>query len=130
MTEEYIEHPIVDNLQDHSIQLKEIKRVAKNIMKKFDREKQFFPRPTQENIEAMQYVLNKCLRKVADLSMSRGEIQTQLNDHYTKTFINNPALGKKLFLEHYFNLHKPYDKIKDYLWKSIFILKEYHEKHF
>lgn len=130
MTEEYIEHPLVTNLADHTDQLNEIYRVVKNLQKKFEQEKRTVPRPTEKNIETIDYVLRKCLRKVADMSMTRNEIESQLKDHYTTTYAKKPALGKKLFLEHYFSLHKPYDKVKNITWKMIFAIDEYKETKF
>ena len=132
MTQEYLTHPIIDNLDDHSSKLKEIKRVSDNLISKFHRDKQIGHENalTEKNIETMEYVLDKCLRKAADLSMSINEVESTLRDHYTTTFVNKPAMGRKLFLKHYFELHKPYDKVKNSIWKSIFIIKDYKEKNF
>lgn len=129
MTEEII-NPIVDNLQDHSFQLKKIIKIIKNLEKKFDLGKRSYPPITKDQINAMELLSQKCLRKVADLSTTRSEIQTKLNDYYTKTYNHSPAMGKKLFLDHYFTLHKPYDDIKDKIWKLIFSLAEYKEQKF
>jgi hypothetical protein len=130
MTKEYLEHPIVENLEDHSSQLREITRIINNLEKKFNLAKRSYPALTEKQVETMEFVAHKCLRKAADLSMSRGEIQTDLQDHYTTTYIKSPAMGKKLFLDHYFSLHKPYDKVKDKCWKLIMNLAEYKEQKF
>jgi hypothetical protein len=130
MTEEYIHHPIIDTLPDHTDQLNKITKVGKNVMKKFDLDKRSYPPLTEKSVETMDYILHKCLRKTADLSMSINEIETKLKDHYTCTYTKSPELGKKLFLDHYFSLHKPYDKVKNMLWKAIFTITEYKKNKF
>lgn len=130
MTEEYIQHPMIESLPDHTIQLKEITRIITNLQKKFDLGKQSYPALTEKQVETMEYVMDKCLRKVADLSMSLNIIQKDMEEHYILTYSKTPAIGKKLYLNHYFSLHKPYDKVKNKSWKFIFILKKYKKDNF
>lgn len=128
----FLEHPLVYNLKDHSLQLKEVMRISRGVFNKFNRDKIIGNNKalTEENLEAMEYVLQNCLQKVGTLSLSRNELRNELNDHYTKTYIKSPAIGKKLYLDHFYSLHKPYDRVKDSIWNSIHIIIEYKENNF
>ena len=130
MREEYINHPILDTLVDHSFKIKQIIRTAKNLMDKFNKDKELDDVLTERNLEVIEYVLNNCLDLVADFSLTRSEVKQELNDHYTKTYNKAPAMGKRLFMKHYESLNKPYDNAKDYVWKSIFTIDEYKTKNF
>ena len=125
MTEEYIQHPIIDELPDHTTKLKEIKNVSDRAIKKYHREKNIGGHPmTLRDLENIMYILDNCLRVVAELSLTRNDIRDELKDYYTTYYAKTPALGRKLWINHYFQLHKPYDKVKNSIWKSIFFLKK------
>jgi len=130
MTKEYIDHPILNTLEDHTDQLKEVKRIVTGLHGKYDKEKRISYGMSEKTIENMEYILYKCLYKVGELSMSIRVIEQTLKDHYTKTYIKSPAMGRSLFIKHYFKLHKPYDDLKENIWKLIFIIDDYKTKHF
>ena len=132
MTKKFIDHPILDTLQDHKKQLTIILNTSKRVMVKFDRDKVIGHENalTERNLEVMDSILKNCLHSIGDYSMTRNLVEKELKDHYTKTYANSPAMGKNLFLKHYAELHKPYDKVKTYIWKSIFAVDEYKEKNF
>lgn len=132
MTNEFLTHPAVDSLENHSDKLKEIMKVSKSIMDKFQKDKSIGHKDalTKDHLVKMETILNQLLNKTGDLSLIISDIQNELSDHYSRTYIKTPAIGKKLFLTHFTSLHKPYDKVKDILWKTYFIINNYREKTF
>lgn len=128
MTEKFIDHPIINTLEDHTDQLKEIQRVVSSLHRKYDKEKKIIRNLTEKTIEDMEHVTYKCLYKVGELSMSVGVVKDTLKDHYDKTYSHSPAIGKKLFNKHYFGLFKPYDTIKENIWELISILEKEKDK--
>jgi len=132
MTNEFLTHPIVDTLENHSNQLNEILKMNDTITDKFNKHKNINHKDalTEKNLETMELVLYKCLHKVGQLAATRDGIQTELNNHYSNNYKNSPAIGKKLYLNHYAALYKPYDKLKDKIWKTLTIILEHKEQTF
>jgi hypothetical protein len=54
---------------------------------------------------------------VGGLSKQVFDIEQQLEDQYTEAFIHTPELGKKLWYDHYEELHKPYTNLKNKCWR-------------
>jgi len=104
---------LVNNLPDHEQDLEKalelLKKVTKGIKWYEDVAK---PIPSSKVLLYVSTV-DAVLGIVADLSESRFEIRDILEEHYTKQYVKNPKLGKKLFVTEYEKLHKPYDKVKN-----------------
>ena len=66
--------------------------------------------------------LFKLLMEVGNLSQPAFDLRDKLENIYITKYKATPKLGKKLFLEHYSKIHKPYDKLKNSIWKSINLL--------
>jgi len=59
----------------------------------------------------------KMIDLVGGLSNQVFDIEQQLEDQYTAAFIHSPELGKKLWYDHYEELHKPYTNLKNKCWR-------------
>ena len=59
------------------------------------------------------------LANVGDLSQPAFEIRDRIEDFYIKKYKGNPKIGRDEFLKHYGAIHKPYDKIKNNIWKLL-----------
>lgn len=132
MTDKHTNDPILDTLEDHSGKIKSIMKTVKSVMDKFNKDKKIghFNVLTERNVEVMDHILMNCLNVAAELSMTRKDVKDQLSNHYTLTYVKSPAMGNRLFNKHFNSIIKPYDNLKDYIWKSIFILDEYKSKNF
>lgn len=126
MDEEYIDHPILQSLADHTDKLEEYDDKTKKVMKKFNEATNL----TERNLEVMDMILSSMIHAIGDMSLTRTKVEKTLKDHYSKTYKTSPALGRELFKKHYASLHQPYNKAKDKIWKSIFVLDDYKKKHF
>ena len=47
------------------------------------------------------------------------DLREVIEKEYTTKYLKSPALGKKLYLEYYEGLHKPYDRLKNRAFKLI-----------
>lgn len=130
--DEMIEKNITKDLKNHFSELNDILAVGDRVMNKFNKDKAIGNKnalPYKE-LEKMEAILMNALLLVGKLSSTRHEIQSNLKDYYTKTYSKSPAIGHKLYLKHYFGLLKPYDKVKNKLWKYLFIVQNYKDKNF
>lgn len=59
------------------------------------------------------YMVDKILGATGEISITRFDVREKLEKEYTMKYLQSPALGKTLFLEHYASIHAPYDKIKN-----------------
>lgn len=66
----------------------------------------------------------KMIDLVGGLSNQVFDIEQQLEDQYTEAFIHSPELGKKLWYDHYEELHKPYTNLKNKCWRLFDALDE------
>lgn len=69
----------------------------------------------------------KLLTQVGELSKCVFNIMDTLDVMYFTKYKNSPELSKKLWLEHYDELHRPYTKLKNRCFR---ILDELDEKYF
>ena len=113
---------VLNDLPDHSAKLKKIIQTAKTVMSSFNKNKQI------DNVPVTYQILCKCLELTALLSISRNDKDSKLKNYYLLKYVKTPAIGRKLYQDHCTLLHKPYDKIKDYLWKSIDALEKFENK--
>lgn len=78
--------------------------------------------------EKVTKLLSDILYKVGDMSIPIFEIRETMEEKYAKKYVKSPALGKKLYLEHYENVHKPFDKLKNRTFKVINILDPFDDE--
>jgi len=75
----------------------------------------------------------RVLDYVGQLSISVFNIEDEMEEMYKMRFLHAPILGKTLWFEHYGQLHRPYNILKNRCYKLLDELdKEYenvHEKH-
>jgi hypothetical protein len=74
------------------------------------------------NEEKKKYYYNKLINisdKIADCSRPAFNIRDMLEESYTTRYKDNPKEGYKQFLNHYGSIHKPYDTVKNNIWKSL-----------
>lgn len=55
----------------------------------------------------------QALEYVADLSLPAFGIQEEIETRYYRMYRHAPELAKKLFLDHYNEIHKPYNTLKN-----------------
>jgi hypothetical protein len=80
----------------------------------------------QEYLDKIVHVL----LYVGGLSNPAFSIYETLEDTYTKTYKKSPQLGRKLWLEHYEEIHRPYNHLKNKCYRVIDVLdKVYLSKH-
>ena len=88
-----------------------INNYVNNLIRKYENDKNINP-------EYYLNVLDKTLFRVGDLSQPVFQIKDELEkNYYSKS--NNYKLSKKLFLDHYNAIHKPFDKTKNKVWDLI-----------
>lgn len=61
----------------------------------------------------------KVLDYIGRLSMPAFEIESELENMYTKHYIKSPELAKKLWLDHYAKIHHPYSILKNRCFKLL-----------
>lgn len=113
---------ITSKLEDHSEELKRINDIWLRIKTKFEEDvKKNALTPRRKEIYTL--IVEEALGLVGDWSMQMFDTFEQLEQAYAKQYVNSPKLGQKLFLERYEKLHKPYDQVKNRLWKLLFAIK-------
>lgn len=100
-------------LEDHTKELEQ----AINILSKVEKDYKWY-RDSSSVIpiskkQVLVYMTATVLDLVGELSMTRFDVRETMEQEYHTKFPQSPELGKKLYLDHYENLHKPYDKIKN-----------------
>lgn len=68
----------------------------------------------------------RVLDYVGQLSVPAFAIEDQLEEMYDKKYRHAPELAKKLWLDHYENVHKPYTVLKNRCFKLLDDLDEYY----
>lgn len=71
---------------------------------------------------ALLKLTTKVLYAVGEFSEDIFVLRPEMERKYTEMYPQSPALGKKLYLEHYEGLHKPYNKLKNRAFKLIQLL--------
>jgi len=88
---------------------------------------------TVELISDKQFVqvyeeIVRVLDYVGRLSMPAFAIEDDLEKLYIKTYMHAPQLAKKLWLDHYENVHHPYSILKNRCFKLLEELDEYYQE--
>ena len=106
------------NLPDYSNELSkadEIIEKLKNRLKIIQNQKRiddkFHTVTFEEIIRVLDYL--------GKLSTPAFEIEDELEEMYKMKFLKAPELGKKLWLEHYENIHHPYNLLKNRCYKLL-----------
>jgi len=106
------------NIPNHEKELEEADALLKKIHSKVTA-----PIPLGEDRRnAMLQLTNDILYLIGEYSQPIFDLRTTMEEAYSKKYIKTPALGKELYLKHYESLHKPYDKIKNKVFKLIEII--------
>jgi hypothetical protein len=72
----------------------------------------------------------RVLDYLGGLSKPAFRIETELEEMYFRQYRNSPALAKKLWLDHYTLIHRPYTKLKNRAFRMLDELDEEYHKQF
>lgn len=64
----------------------------------------------------------RVLDYVGGLSMPAFAVQNELEEMYKMKFLNSPELARKLWLDHYGEIHKPYNILKNRCYRLLDVL--------
>ncbi len=106
------------NLPDNSEQLKKVEVLINKYKKRLKLIQTQRIIDDKTHTEFYEDII-KVLDYVGRLSMPAFDIRDEMEAMYTKAFINSPELGKKLFLDHYENVHHPYNLYKNRCFKLL-----------
>lgn len=126
MSNELIEHDF--NLPCHGNELSDAENKIDKIKFRLDEIK------TNKTIDDNIYVtmfkqIVHVIDYVGGLSMPAFEINNELEEMYKMKFLRSPELAKKLWLDHYGEIHKPYNILKNRCYRLLDVLNaEYLEK--
>lgn len=125
LEQKFIEHNF--NLPNHNNQLS----VANDVIEKL--KIKLAKLETRESINDKEHELLfeeiiKVLDYVGRLSMSAFTISGELEELYTMRYNHSPELARKLWLDHYENIHHPYNLLKNRCFKLIDELDELYLK--
>lgn len=113
---------ITSSLVNHKYDLERIYNIYLKIKEKYENEvKNNYITP--HKVKLYIFILENALGLVGDWSQQIFDILKPLEDFYMSQHSSSPRLGRKLFIEKYENLHKPYDQIKNRLWKLLLEIK-------
>lgn len=119
-------------LPNHRDELGNANEIIKKLRKKF-KLVQGFKEINDGNHDEIYNDLIKILDYVGRLSTPALEIEDELERMYILHYPKSPKLSKKLFNDHYKEIHHPYDKLKNKCFKMLEELDdEYinvHKKH-
>lgn len=96
---------------DHATQLSQIKRSLDELQGKFNDYTQGH-RLTKETRNRLLDYLEFFIDRVAFLSTFVFERRNELRDKHLMKNKHQPSLGERLFYQEYYELSKPYDKLK------------------
>ena len=74
------------------------------------------------NDSSHDYIFNEIIRAldyVGKLSLCAFAVENELETMYTAQYRNSPKLGKKLWLDHYGNIHRPYSTLKNRCYRLL-----------
>jgi len=115
------------NLPDHSQQLHEAEQYVNNIkqkLKECTNNKQI----SLKTYEILYDKITRALLYVGTLSMPVFNVEEKIENTYLETYKHAPELGKKLWLEHYGQIHHPYNILKNRLFRLFDQLDELYIK--
>lgn len=112
---EFITHDF--KLPNHENELSKVEDVIEKLKQKITisevtkmTDKQFIE-TFEEVIRALDYV--------GKLSLPVFTIEDQMQAMYSKQYVQSPALAKELWLNHYGNVHRPYNILKNRCFKLL-----------
>jgi hypothetical protein len=103
-------------LPDHTKELKDCEEYIKSIKKEFKLIGAARKFPTKQ-FAALYERITRGLYYVGSLSTSAFETEDIIQETYFKNYRHAPELAKKLWQEHYGNVHKPYNTIKNRFYR-------------
>ena len=109
---------IIDNVPDHSIQLKKAFDIINTLKTNYERDLKLNDLNLKKR-ENYKKTINLVLNSLGELSLFLFDFRIALEKIYKEKYIKSPALGKELFLNHYEDTHKPYDKVKEKCWSLL-----------
>ncbi len=124
-TQELIKHDF--NLPNHENELSKAGDVIEKLKTKLAKHK------NNQSIDDKQFVgcyeeVVRALDYVGRLSMSVFAIEEEVEAMYVKQYVHAPILAKTLWLEHYNELHHPYNLLKNRCFKLLDELDEFYEE--
>lgn len=125
--EQFIEYDF--NLPNHANELSKAEEVIGKLKDKIDKH---FKLKTIDGKSHNSLYDEVCrvLDYLGRLSMPAFNLQDKMEEMYTLQYKQCPALGKKLWLDHYENVHHPYNLLKNRCFRLLEILDEMYFKKF
>lgn len=111
------------NLPDYTNQLEEARNYINEIKIKLQETKKNKKLPLK-TYETLYDSITKALLYVGTLSMPAFNIEEKIEDTYLEIYKDAPELGKKLWLDHYGEIHRPYNVLKNRLFRMFEELDE------
>jgi len=124
-TPEFITHDF--NLPCHDNELSKAGDVIEKLKLKLTKHITTVELITDSEFVVMYEEIIKVLDYVGRLSMSAFAIEEELEQMYVIKFKHSPQLAKKLWLDHYENVHHPYTILKNRCFKLLEQLDGYYE---
>jgi hypothetical protein len=98
---------------DHKHELSRATELLKKVDAELKRYKDVEGKLPYDVMKKLHYTTNTILFIIGDLSTEIFAKRDNIEALYFKEYKSQPALAKKLWLDHYENLHAPYDKLKN-----------------
>lgn len=116
MSKENIELDIDLGLPDHSEQLYDTEIYVSKIRKELQDQKKL--KELNDFVYETLYTrITKALYYVGKLSMPAFNIEEKLEEEYFNVYQHAPELARKLWLDHYSEIHRPYNILKNRLFR-------------
>lgn len=116
-------------LPNHSDELNKAKEALNKLKLKF-RIIQIENNITDKKHEILYEEVVKILDYVGRLSLSAFTLETSLEETYLLKYKKTPELAKQLWLEHYKQIHQPYNILKNRCFRMLDELDEEYQKVF
>ena len=123
-TLEFIRHDF--NLPNHDNELSKAGDVIEKLKQKINKQISSVELITDKQFVETYEEIIRILDYVGRLSMPAFTIEDELEEMYKMKFLHAPELGKKLWLDHYENVHHPYTILKNRCFKLLEELDEYY----
>ena len=106
-------------IPDHKDDLKQGKKILTSVEKEITYFKDLGVELTRTQRKVMYAKISELLDLIGELSKPIFNSRIAIEESYRKKYDKQPALGKKLWLDHYEGLHKPYDQLKNKCWNLL-----------
>jgi hypothetical protein len=124
-TLEFIKHDF--NLPNHDNELSKAGDVIEKLKQKINNHVTDVEIITDKQFIILYEEIVRVLDYVGRLSMPAFAIEDEMEEMYKMKFLHAPELGKKLWLDHYENVHRPYTILKNRCFKLLDELDEYYQ---